>query len=52
MVLCADWPTTGKLYMVIPMDYNGVIHELAYMWGAAFGSVYTLIWLKKKWDET
>ncbi|MFH0777380.1 MAG: hypothetical protein V2A71_01990 [Candidatus Eisenbacteria bacterium] len=51
MVFAADWPTTGKLWYVIPFDPSGVIHELAYMWGAAFASVYSLIWLKKKWNE-
>ena len=51
MVLAADWPSTGKLVSVIPLDQNGVIHELAYMWGAAFGTIYTLVYLKKKWSE-
>jgi hypothetical protein len=51
MILAADWPTTGKLVEVVPLDTNGVIHELAYAWAAAFASVYSLIWLKKKWSE-
>lgn len=51
MVLHADWPTTGKLVEVVPLDRNGVIHELAYVWLAAFGTVYSLIYLKRKWSD-
>ena len=48
-VLVADFqvPPGMKLWEFVVYDRVGVIHELAYMWAAAFGSVYSVIWLHK-----
>ena len=48
MVLWADHPTSGRLWETIPLDSNGFIHELMYLFGAMVASFIALDWLHRK----